>query len=98
MLARRGENLGWKFLLPRTLPVAIVDESDQQSGKGAMMEKRKILTSHGALAALASERIVVGRFVSLADAVRDHEGRTSALPFGRRPHDEALYERLRRVG
>ena len=62
------------------------------------MEKRKILTSHGALAALASERIVVGQFVSLADAVRDHEGRTSALPFGRRSHDEALYERLRRVG
>ena len=62
------------------------------------MQKRKILTSHGALAALASERIVVGRFTSLADAVRDHEGRTAGLPLARRPHDEALYERLRRLG
>jgi hypothetical protein len=62
------------------------------------MQKRKILTSHGALAALASERIVVGRFISLADAVRDHEGRTAELPLTRRSHDEALYERLRRLG
>ncbi len=62
------------------------------------MQKRRILTSHGALAALASERIVVGRFMSLADAVHDHESRTAALPLGPRPHDEALYERLREVG
>ena len=67
-------------------------------GKGAAMEKRKILTSHGALAALASERIVVGRFMTLADAVRDHEGRTAAQPVGCRPHDEARYERLHQVG
>ena len=67
-------------------------------GKGAAMEKRKILTSHGALAALASERIIVGCFMTLAEAVRDHEGRTAALPLGRRPHDEALYQRLRQVG
>jgi hypothetical protein len=66
-------------------------------GKGAAMEKRKILTSHGALAALASKRIIVGRFMTLADAVRDHEGRTAALPLGRRPHDEALYDRLHKV-
>jgi hypothetical protein len=64
----------------------------------AAMEKRKILTSHGALAALASERIVVGRLMTLADAVRDHEGRTASLPVGRLPHDEALYERLHQVG
>ena len=67
-------------------------------GKEAEMEKRKILTSHGALAALASERIVVGRFETLSDAVREHEGRMAALPLGRRPHDVALYERLRRLG
>lgn len=62
------------------------------------MEKRKILTSHGALAALASERIAVGRFTTLADAVRDHEGRTAALPLSRSPRDLALYERLRQLG
>jgi hypothetical protein len=61
------------------------------------MEKRKILTSHIGLASLARERIVVGRFMSLADAVRDHQGRTAALPAARRPHDEALYNRLRDV-
>ncbi len=67
-------------------------------GKGAAVEKRKILTSHGALAALASERIIVGRFMTLADAVRDHEGRTAAQSVGRLPHDEALYERMHQVG
>ncbi|MEK6252764.1 MAG: hypothetical protein AABM43_12710 [Actinomycetota bacterium] len=61
------------------------------------MEKREILTSHGALAALASKRIIVGRFITLADAARDHEGRTAAVPLGRRPHDEALNDRLRKV-
>ncbi len=69
-----------------------------KTGKGAAMEKRKILTSHGALAALASERIIVGRFMTPAGAVRDHEGRTAALPVCRRPHDEALYKRLHQVG
>jgi hypothetical protein len=68
-------------------------------GKGGIiMEGRKILTSHGQLARLARERIVVGRFTTLADAVRDHKARTSALPVGRGPHDEALYERLRDAG
>jgi len=62
------------------------------------MVQRKILTSHSRLAELASERIIVGRFATLADAVRDHEGRTARLPVGRRPHDEALYDRLREVG
>jgi hypothetical protein len=66
--------------------------------KEATMEKRKILTTHTGLASLARERIVVGRFMTLADAVRDHEGRTGALPAARRPHDEALYGRLREVG
>jgi hypothetical protein len=61
------------------------------------MEKRKILTSHTGLASLARERIVVGRFKSLADAVRDHEGRTAPVPAARRPHDEVLYNRLRDV-
>jgi hypothetical protein len=59
---------------------------------------RNLAGAIGALAALASERIIVGRFMTLADAVRDHEGRTAALSVGRRPHDEALYERLRQVG
>jgi hypothetical protein len=58
------------------------------------MEGRKIFTSHGQLATLARERIVVGRFVTLADAVRDHEARTSTLSVGRGPH----YEGLRRAG
>jgi hypothetical protein len=62
------------------------------------MEKRKILTSHTGLALLARERIVVGRFMTLADAVHDHEGRIATLPAARRPHDEALYSRLREVG
>jgi hypothetical protein len=62
------------------------------------MKKRKILTSHRALAALASERLVLGRFMSLADAVRDHETRTAALPVGPRRYDEALYDRLHQVG
>jgi hypothetical protein len=63
------------------------------------MEKRKILTSHGALAALASERIIIGRFMTLADAVRDHEGRTppcasAAGPTTRRCTEELQLPRL----
>jgi len=59
---------------------------------------RKIITSHSGLASLAGERIVLGRFMTLADAVRAHEGRMSSAAVERRPHDEALYGRLRRLG
>ena len=62
------------------------------------MEKRRILTTHSGLAAFARERIVVGRFTTLADAVRSHERRTAAVPDLRGTHDERLYDRLRKVG
>jgi hypothetical protein len=55
------------------------------------------MTSHTRLAAFVRERIVVGRFMTLADAVRSHEGRTAVVPVARRPYDEALYKRLRKA-
>jgi hypothetical protein len=61
------------------------------------MEGRKIFTSHTGLAALASKRIVDGRVVNLAAAIRDHEGRVGAR-VSRRAHDDALYRRLRQLG
>jgi hypothetical protein len=61
------------------------------------METRRLLTTHSRLAELASERIIVGRFATLADAVRAHEGRTRGQTVGSRPHDEALYGRARKL-
>lgn len=62
------------------------------------MEKRKIYTSHSRLAELASERIVVGRLVSPAVAVRDDQRRAPSQPLAHRDHDGALGAPLREVG
>ena len=61
------------------------------------MEGRKMFTSHSALKAMASKRVVDGRVVSLAAAIREHEGSVGART-SRRAHDEALYRRLRQLG
>jgi hypothetical protein len=61
------------------------------------MESRKLFTSHSALAARAKKRVVDGQIVNLAAAIRDHEGRVGAA-MSRRPHDDALYRRLRQLG
>jgi hypothetical protein len=61
------------------------------------MQGRKIFTSHSALAALAKKRVVDGRIVNLAAAIRDHEGHVGTS-LSRRAHDDALYRRLRQVG
>jgi hypothetical protein len=67
-------------------------------GRRAAVENRKMITSHADLARLASERIVLGRVTDLAGAIREHEGQTTRRPIGPRPHDQALYRRLRQAG
>ena len=62
------------------------------------MPERKLFTSHSALASRARERIVLDRLTDLAGAIRHHEGQTLRQPLGPRPHDAALYRRLRQAG
>jgi hypothetical protein len=62
------------------------------------VQNRRLFTSHSGLARLARERVVLGRLTDLAAAIRDHEGQTARQPLGPRPHDAALYRRLRQAG
>jgi hypothetical protein len=81
--------------LPATFLMILIKKPEKDGEQ--RMEGRKVFTSHSALAALASKRIVEGRVVNLAAAIRDHEGRVGT-GLSRRAHDDALYRRLRQLG
>ena len=49
------------------------------------------------LVGAVQRRIMDRRFAALAAAVREHEARGSAQLVGTRPHDIALYRRLRQI-
>ncbi len=49
------------------------------------------------LATLIQRQIAERRFSALAAAVREHEARASRHTVGARPHDVALYRRLRQI-
>jgi hypothetical protein len=49
------------------------------------------------LVGAVQRRITDRRFAALAAAVREHEARASAQLVGARPHDLALYRRLRQI-
>jgi len=49
------------------------------------------------VAGAVQQRIADRRFTALAAAVREHEARASGQTTGARPHDVALYRRLRQI-
>jgi len=56
-----------------------------------------IFVSRGRLSDLVREEVSRHRLTELAGAVREHEERTQGHGLGRRPYDEALYRRARRI-
>jgi hypothetical protein len=49
------------------------------------------------LASLVRDRVAERRFSALAAAVREHQTRATRQYLGERPHDAALYRRLRQI-
>jgi hypothetical protein len=49
------------------------------------------------LESLVRDRIAERRFSALAAAVREHQARAARQYLGERPHDDALYRRLRQI-